>query len=181
MLTITIPKRISQWDSKNEVFISTKEFTIVLEHSLVSISKWESKYHKPFLSEDPKTHDEMLYYILCMTITQNIDLEIIKTMTKENLEVISDYIDNKMTATWFNEKKTPKSKEIITSEVIYYWMIALQIPSEYQKWHLNRLLTLIKVCNAKSKSSNKKVDKKEVLSKNAELNAARRKQLGSSG
>jgi hypothetical protein len=120
-----------------------------------------------------------------MTLTQNVDDVVYVALSQQNFEEISAYIDNKMTATWFSESKTspnvPGRKEIITSELIYYWMVALNIPFECQKWHLNRLLTLIKVCNAKAKATNKKTNKREVLSKNAELNAARRKKLGTSG
>lgn len=183
MLTITIPKR-KLWDSKNEVFIDIKEYTLALEHSLVSISKWESKWHIPFISDKEKTYEQTIDYIRCMTLTQNIDDAIYSALTKENLKEISEYINNKMTATWFNETNNPQTrgkKEVITSELIYYWMIALEIPFECQKWHLNRLLTLIKVCNAKAKAVNKKTNKRDILSRNAELNAARRKMLGTSG
>lgn len=188
MLTITIPKT-RLWDSKKEVFINTKEHTLSLEHSLVSISKWEAKWHKPFISDEKKTQDQTVDYIKFMTLTQNIDDAVYNALTKQNFEEISAYIENKMTATWFSENKNqpnvPGKKEVITSELIYYWMIALEIPFECQKWHLNRLLTLIKVCNAKAKAANSKkgsnVNKREILSNNAELNAARRKKLGTSG
>lgn len=187
MLTIVIPKR-RLWDSKNEVFINTKEYVLSLEHSLVSIAKWESKWHTPFISDEKKTQEQTVDYVKSMTLTQNVDEIAYDMLTKENFEEINNYIENKMTATWFSDQKGPKprpvKKQTITSELIYYWMIALEIPFECQKWHLNRLLTLIKVCEAKSKSannSNKNKNKKEILSKNAELNAARRKQMGTSG
>jgi len=184
MLTITIPKR-KLWNTQLEEFVDTKEYTLVLEHSLVSISKWEAKWHKPFISDEKKTQEQTIEYIKCMTLTQNVDENCYSMLTKENFEEITKYIDNKMTATWFSEplnKPTgPVKKEIITSELIYYWMIAYEIPAEYQKWHLNRLLTLIKVCNAKAKTANKKQSKKEILASNTELNAARRKKLGTSG
>jgi len=187
MLTITIPKS-RLWDTKEETFINIKEQTLSLEHSLVSISKWEAKWHKPFISDDKKTHEQTVDYVKCMTVTQNVDDAVYLGLTKENFEEITAYIENKMTATWFSEPKNtpqvPGKKEIITSELIYYWMIALEIPFECQKWHLNRLLTLIKVCNAKAKAANGKkssVNKREILANNAELNAARRKKLGTSG
>jgi len=187
MLTITIPKS-RLWDSKKEEFINTKEYTLSLEHSLVSISKWEAKWHKPFISDDKKTQEQTVDYIKFMTLTQNVDDNVYMALTKQNFEEITAYIDNKMTATWFSEPKngpqTPAKKEVITSELIYYWMIALEIPFECQKWHLNRLLTLVKVCNAKAKAANGKknsVNKREILANNAELNAARRKTLGTSG
>jgi hypothetical protein len=187
MLTITIPKS-RLWDTKEEAFINIKEQTLSLEHSLVSISKWEAKWHKPFISDEKKTQEQTLDYIKYMTLTQNVDNNVYNALTKENFEEITAYIENKMTATWFSEPKNtpqvPGKKEIITSELIYYWMIALEIPFECQKWHLNRLLTLIKVCNAKAKAANGKkssVNKREILANNAELNAARRKKLGTSG
>jgi len=183
MLTITIPKK-KLWDSKEEVFKILKEQTLTLEHSLVSISKWESKWHIPFISDDKKTKLQFIDYIKCMTVTQNVDDFVYNALTEENFKEIASYIDNKMTATWFSENKNeqkPMRKEVITNELIYYWMIALEIPFECQKWHLNRLLTLIKVCNAKAKSANKKQNKNDIMSRNAELNAARRKKLGSSG
>ncbi len=187
MLTITIPKS-RLWDTKEEEFINIKEQTLSLEHSLVSISKWEAKWHKPFISDEKKTQEQTLDYIKYMTLTQNVDNNVYNALTKENFEEITAYIENKMTATWFSEPKNtpqvPGKKEIITSELIYYWMIALEIPFECQKWHLNRLLTLIKVCNAKAKAANGKkssVNKREILANNAELNAARRKKLGTSG
>ena len=186
MLTIIIPPR-KMWNSEKEIFIDTKEYVITLEHSLVSISKWESKWHIPFISDTKKTHLQQLDYIKFMTLTQKVDDEAFNMLTKQNLKEISDYIDDKRTATWFGERKNkppgPVKKEVITSELIYYWMIALEIPFECQKWHLNRLLTLVKVCNAKAKLANKgkKGNKKETLASNAEINAARRKALGTKG
>lgn len=185
MLILTIPAQ-KLWDSKKEEFIYTKATTLSLEHSLVSISKWEAKYHKPFISDDKKTMVETLDYIKDMTITQNVDPLIYNSFTPDNFEAVSKYIDNKMTATWFREpkegeSKSPTRKEVITSELIYYWMIALEIPFECQKWHLNRLLTLIKVCNVKASNANKKQSKREILKSNSELNAARRKKLSTNG
>lgn len=171
------------WDEKNQVFISIKEQTLSLEHSLVSISKWESKWHKSFINTKEKTNEETLDYIRCMTITQNVDNIVYKILSQKNIDEVREYIENPMTATWFNDKKDgnqPIKKEVITSELIYYWMISLDIPFECQRWHLNRLLTLIRVCNIKNKSP-KKMGKKETLSNNAALNAARKKQLGTSG
>lgn len=185
MLTITIPKR-KMWDDENQIFIYTQEAKLVLEHSLVSISKWEAKWHKPFLSDTKKTQKQSIDYVRCMTITQNVDETVYNALTTDNLNEVTAYIDDKMTATWFadpknGQNKPPIKKEVITSELIYYWMIALEIPFECQRWHLNRLLTLIKICNIKGKSTNKKQSKKEIMSNNAALNAARRKQLNTSG
>jgi hypothetical protein len=180
MLQITIPA-VEQWDERKQEFITTKEQTLQLEHSLVSLSKWESKWCKPFLTKQEKTFEETLDYIKCMTITQNVDPEVYNYLTNKNIEEINNYIDAPMTATYFSDDKTVKSsREQITAELIYYWMIALNIPFECQKWHLNRLLTLIKVCNIKNQPP-KKRSRTEIMSRNAALNAARRKQLNTKG
>ena len=180
MLQITIPA-VELWDERKQEFVTTKEQTLQLEHSLVSLSKWESKWCKPFLTKQEKTFEETLDYIKCMTITQNVDPEVYNYLTNENIEEINKYIEAPMTATYFSDDKTAKSsREQITAELIYYWMIALNIPFECQKWHLNRLLTLIKVCNIKNQPP-KKRSRKEIMSRNAALNAARRKQLNTRG
>jgi len=180
MLRITIPA-VEQWDEAKQEFIYTKEQTLSLEHSLVSLSKWESKWCKAFLTKQEKTFEETLDYIKCMTLTQNVDPEVYNYLTNGNINEINEYIEAPMTATYFSDEKTSKtSREQITAELIYYWMIALNIPFECQKWHLNRLLTLIKVCNIKNQPP-KKRNKKEIMSRNAALNAARRKQLNTKG
>ena len=180
MLQITIPAK-ELWDEAKEEFISTKEQTLQLEHSLISLSKWESKWHKPFLSNDIKTEEETLDYIRCMTITQNVDPMVYKFIPINIREEIIEYINAPMTATWFNNEKHGKSSsEQTTSELIYYWMIAQNIPFECEKWHLNRLLTLIKVCNIKNQPP-RKMGKKARMSQQAALNAARRKQFNTRG
>ena len=180
MLEITIPE-VEQWDEVNQEFITSKEQVLRLEHSLVSLSKWESKWNKPFLDKKEKTREETIDYIKCMTLTQNVDPNTYNLLTKENIIEINKYISSPMTATTFREDPNKKgSREIITSEIIYYWMISLNIPFECQKWHLNRLLTLIKVCSIKQQPP-KKMSKRDVMSRNAALNAARRKQLNSKG
>lgn len=181
MLQITVPITPEGWDEEKQVFVEPKYKTLQLEHSLISLSKWESKWNKPFLSKEEKTFEETLDYIKCMTLTQNVDPEVYKHLTTKNITEINEYIHAPMTATTFSEDKTHKaSNEIITSEIIYYWMVSLNIPQEYQKWHLNRLLTLIRVCNIKNQP-NKKKSKKEILAENARLNAARKRKLGSRG
>ena len=180
MLRITIPA-VEQWDEAKQEFIYTKEQTLSLEHSLVSLSKWESKWCKPFLTKQEKTFEETLDYIKCMTLTQNVDPEVYNYLTNGNIKEINEYIEAPMTATYFSDEKTSKtSREQVTAELIYYWMIAFNIPFECQKWHLNRLLTLIKVCNIKNQPP-KKRSKKDIMSRNAALNAARRKQLNTKG
>ena len=180
MLQITIPA-VELWDERKQEFVTTKEQTLQLEHSLVSLSKWESKWCKAFLTKQEKTFEETLDYIKCMTITQNVDPEVYNYLTNKNIEEINNYIDAPMTATYFSDDKTAKiSREQVTAEIIYYWMIALNIPFECQKWHLNRLIALIKVCNIKN-APPKKRSKKEIMSRNAALNAARRKRLNTKG
>ena len=181
MLLIEIPIHPEGWDEVKEEFVPAEVKTLSLEHSLVSLSKWESKWNKPFLGKDEKTIEETLDYIKCMTLTKNVDPSVYEHLTSENVRQINEYIGAKMTATTFSQEPGgKKNSEIITSELIYYWMIALQIPFECQKWHLNRLLTLIRVCNIKNQPP-KKMSRREIMSRNAALNAARRKQLNTNG
>ena len=180
MLQITIPSAML-WDETKEEFIYTKEQTLQLEHSLVSLSKWESKWCKPFFSKREKTYEETLDYIKCMTLTQNVNPEVYNYITKSNVDQIDAYIKAPMTATYFTEDRRGRSNgEQVTAELIYYWMIALNIPMECQKWHINRLLTLVRVCNVKN-APPKKMSKRALMSRNAALNASRRKHLNSNG
>lgn len=180
MLHVTIPSR-EHWDEANQVFITNKEQKLQLEHSLVSISKWESKWHKAFMSSDNRTYEETIDYIRCMTITQNVDPDIYRFVTDDIVTQVNEYIANPMTATWFAEDKTGRrSSETITSELIYYWMISLNIPKECEKWHLNRLLTLVRVCNIKNQPP-KRMSKRETASRYAALNKARRQQMNTRG
>lgn len=180
MLQITIPA-VELWDERIEKFVKLKERTLQLEHSLVSVQKWESKWGKAFLSKNEKTDEEVTDYIRCMTITQNVDPDIYNYLTKENIDQINDYIQAPMTATTFPEDKTSRgSRKVITAEVIYSWMFSLQMPLECQKWHLNRLLTQIRACSALNQPA-KKMSKREIASQYAELNAARRQKLNSKG
>ena len=181
MLQITIPSR-EYYSNRTEMFASTKEQTLQLEHSLVSISKWESKWHKPFLGKEDKTIEETVDYIRCMTTTQNVIPFSKDDLSSENMDDVRDYINESMTATWFPPERNKKhSNEIVTAELIYYWMIALTIPFDpCQKWHLNRLLTLIQVCNLKN-GPQKKMSKKEILANNRALNESRKQGLHTSG
>ena len=181
MLQITIPAK-ELWDESRERFITIKEQRLQLEHSLVSLSKWESKWNKPFLSTESRTLEETKDYVRCMTITQNVDPMVYEFITDDVIEQVNEYINAKMTATWFNEKKTGKpNNEQTTSEIIYYNMISLNIPFECQKWHLNRLLTLIRVCDIKNNPNPKKMSRKEILSQNAAINEARLRKLNTKG
>lgn len=180
MLQITIPP-VEMWDELNQEFISSKGQTLQLEHSLVSLSKWESKWCKSFLSNKNMTPEESIDYIRCMTITQNVPDDVYNAIPDSIIKEVSDYIALPMTATWFSEEGNKSSgKETVTAELIYYWMISLNIPMECQKWHLNRLLTLIKVCNIKNQPP-KKRSKRDIMSRNAALNAARKKQFNTNG
>lgn len=180
MLQITVPAT-EEWDESKQEFVYTKETTLQLEHSLVSLSKWESKWCKPFFSDEDLTEEETIDYIKCMTITQNVNPEVYKCLTQENIYQVRDYISAPMTATYFSKDRNGRpSREIVTSELIYYWMISLNIPFECQKWHLNRLLTLIRVCNIKNKPP-KKMSRREIMERNAALNESRKKQLNTKG
>lgn len=180
MLQINVPGK-EFWDEANEVFVYSEDKTLVLEHSLVSLSKWESKWKKPFLTDKPLNKEELIYYVRCMTITQNVSDDVYERITPQLLEQIMDYTQDPMTATWIREEKTGKrGSEQITSELIYYWMVSMNIPFECQKWHLNRLLTLIRICSIKNQPA-KNMKHGDVLRQYAAINAARRKQTGSRG
>lgn len=182
MLYIVVPLSPEGWDEEKQEFISPKEITLQLEHSLVSISKWESKWCKSFIHTKEKTDEEIIDYVKCMTLNKSVDPDVYNHLTSFNVRQIEKYIEAPMTATHISEdKKSKGSREIVTSELIYYWMIALNIPiAECQKWHLNRLLTLIRVCNVKNQPP-KKMNKKDIMRRNAALNAARRKQYNTKG
>ena len=180
MLYITIPAQ-ELFDESTMEFINAKEQTLQLEHSLVSLSKWESRWCKPFLTNRKKTDEETLDYIKCMTLTQNVKPETYNRLTAENINKIQEYINAPMTATTFYEESKGKgNKEQTTAELIYYWMIALNIPMDCQKWHLNRLLTLIRVCNIKNQPPKKK-SQREIMMQNRALNEARRKKYNTTG
>ena len=181
MLQIKVPA-LEQWDDAKQEFIVLKEQTLQLEHSLVSLSKWESKWCKSFLSsKEDMTEEQAIDYIRCMTLNHDVDPETYKCLPNNIIEKIYDYIYAPMTATILPKDRSRKnSREPITSELIYYWMVALNIPFECQKWHLNRLITLIGVCNIKN-APPKKRSQRDIMSRNAALNASRRKRLNSRG
>ena len=178
MLCIKV-KQMELFDDDKQEFIKIEEQELLLEHSLVSISKWESKWHKPFISSD-KTAEELFDYIRCMNInTVNNEL-VYKYLSDDDINKINEYISDPMTATTFFEQNSNGKKEIITSELIYFWMVTFKIPIECEKWHLNRLLTLIRICSIKN-TPPKKMSKNEIMSRNAQLNAMRKQQLHTSG
>lgn len=179
MLEITIPGW-EYYDEENNEFVYYDAETVQLEHSLVSISKWESKWCKPFLDGKNKTLEEIIDYIRCMCVTDNVDKTVFDRLTEDNLISINQYMEQPMTATTFSNDKRSVGREIITSEVIYYWMIAFNIPFECQHWHLNRLLTLVKICNIKNNPP-KKMSRQEILARNKALNEARKREMQTRG
>ena len=180
-LKITIPK-MELFDEAKQEFVYVKETNLMLEHSLVSISKWESKWCKPFLSDDnTKTAAELRDYVRCMTLTQNVDPEVYNFLTDRNMLEVNNYIDSRMSATTFHDSRNGgRGREQITSELIYYWMVAYNIPFECQKWHLNRLLNLIRICGIKG-GDQKKMSNNEIYNQNRALNQARRKKYHTKG
>ncbi len=180
MKKIHIPETKLFNPNTNEI-TTIKEQDIQLEHSLVSISKWEQKWHKSFLGTKEKSQEEMADYIRCMCMTQNVDPQVFQYMPEEKLKEIGEYIADPMTATTFSNDKKGGGNEILTNEIIYWQMITLGIPVEFQKWHLNRLLTLIKVCSIKNNPNKTKMSRSEIMARNRQLNKARRAANHSAG
>ncbi len=185
MLEILIPEQHHELfiEDTNEFLppIDIKETKIKLEHSLVSLKKWEQRWHKPFLSDSDKTDEELKDYIKCMTLNDDIDPEVYNWIPEDSIKQISDYISNPMTASWINESGSKGyPKEVITSEIIYYWMVTLNIPVEFENWHLNQLLTFIKIVNIKN-GKTEKLDKDTAARQRAALNAKRRAMYKSKG
>lgn len=173
MLEIIVPER-ELFNAKKQEFIYLKEQKLVLEHSLISVSKWESKWKKPFLDRKQKTIEESVDYVRCMLLNKDVNPSVLEHLTDDIFVRINAYIEDGMTATWFSDKNQRRgnSGQVVTSEIIYYWMVAFRIPFSCEKWHLNRLLTLIKVCEQKN-APKKKMKLKDIYARNAALNAAR--------
>lgn len=173
---------IELFDDSTQEFITVKPVVLRLEHSLVSLSKWEMKWKKPFLDKKGHGIEETKDYIRCMTLNQNVDPRVYDSLTDSHIKMVTEYIEDSHTATWFSENHQPRpNSQIVTSELIYSWMVAYRIPFETcQKWHLNRLLTLIRICGIQN-SPDKKMSKSAIMSQNRALNAARRKKYGTKG
>lgn len=181
MLTLTVPG-VELFDNETQKFSTTETTVLELEHSLVSLSKWESKWNIPFLGRDEKTNAQIIDYVKLMTLTPDVPDEVYLRLSDENYEQINGYINSKQTATWFREDpNSPKNREIITAEIIYYWMIALKIPQEYQWWHLARLFTLVRVLNQKNQPPKKAGNTQSAAAQRRALNEARQRQYNTTG
>lgn len=180
MLTITIPGEESFNDDTAQ-FVYGPTTVLDLEHSLVSLSKWEAKWETPFLTSSQMTDEQMLDYIRYMGVPQSLSPEQLKLLRPQDLERINAYIGAKMTATWFSEDESGRaSREIITSEVIYYWMVSYSIPIECESWHLNRLITLIRVFNHKN-APEKKTPAHDLAAQRRRINEERKKKYNTTG
>lgn len=181
MLIVTIPS-LELFDERTSMFVNTEEIELQMEHSLVTLSEWESKWEQPFLKPEPKTTEQTYSYLQIMVRNRNVSIEEIKRLPDSEIEKINDYIESKMTATWFNEMASsrPASREMVTNELIYHWMVALNVPWEAEHWHLNRLITLLRVIDAKNQKP-KKMPRNEQLARQRELNAQRKAKLGTNG
>lgn len=180
MLKFTVVMGEDLFDDELQEFVEQERFTLELEHSLVTLSKWEAVWEKPYMGSEKKTTEEVMGYVKAMCLTPDVPPEVFQKLNAEHFAAINKYVDSKMSATWFNEKPAPGRKEIITSEIIYYWMISLNIPLECEHWHLNRLITLIKVCSQKNAPA-KKMNKADMAAERHKLNAQRRAEHNTSG
>lgn len=178
-LSITIPG-VESWDDEKQVFVYSEECRLVLEHSLVSLTKWESVFKKSFIALGPKTPEETLAYIHAMSLDDSVPGEVLFRLTEDNVKEINEYIESSMTATTFRDMPGRPSREIITNDIIRYWMVSYQIPLEYENRHLNQLFTLIRVISEKNKPQ-KKVSASEAAAQRSALNAQRRAQYGTAG
>lgn len=180
MLKIYVPSK-DLFDNRTGEFIYVTGGDVTLEHSLFSIAQWESKWKKPFLTpRQPLTPEESVDYVRCMVVDGTADWGAYNFITDETMRQIQEYINDPMTATTFGKTNDPPNREIITAEILYWQMTVLGIPIEFEKRHLNQLLTLIKVCSIKN-SPKKKMSRKEIYKRNRELNAARKRQLHTKG
>ena len=180
MLTVRVPLA-ETFNDDTQMFEVSKSFDLDLEHSLASMSKWEQSFERPFLGSEDKTPEETIAYIMMMAIDPKTPLEIFAKLSKEDFEEINRYISAKMTATWFREEPNHRpSREIITAEVIYQWMIHHNVWLEAENWHINKLLTLLRVCTEKTKQP-KKMNRRQQIAERQRLNAERLAKNGGRG
>lgn len=180
MKEIFIPRQ-SLWNKQTEKFIEIEAQTIKLEHSLRSIRLWESKWKKSYIFTKEKTVEEAFDYIKHMTLNR-VNPNVYYALTEEDVLSIKKYIEDPMTATTIdNIQKKQSSNEIVTAELIYYWMIAQNIPWQFENWHINQLMTLIEVCALKNDPNPKKMSRNEIFARNKALNAQRKAALKSRG
>ena len=180
MLTIIVPG-LELFNNETQKFTRTEELLLELEHSLVSLSKWESKWNIPFLGRDQKTNEQIIDYVKLMTLNEVSD-DVFLRLSEDNYNQINEYVNSKQTATWFREESNrPVNREIITAEIIHYWMISLQVPQEYQYWHINKLFTLIRVLNQKNQPKKKQGMTQSAAAQRRALNEARQRQYGTTG
>lgn len=181
MLLLTLPAERG-FNEETEEFVNFPEVTLRLEHSLISIHKWEAKWHKSYLDNKHFTIEEQLDYIRCMSLDPNLDLNTIRRLRKEDLIKIREYIADPMTATTIKHRNNRPNNtgQFVTAELIYYWMTEFGIPFECNKWHINQLLALIEICSVKQ-NPGKKMNRQEAAMMRASANEARRRRLGSRG
>lgn len=186
MLELILPLGDETFDEETEKFVKPPTMTIELEHSLFSLSKWESKWEKPFLGKDAKSDEETLSYIRCMIVTSGVTDEMLSRLNNDHLHQVNAHISSAQTATWFREDNAPQTgaakREVITAEIIYHWMVALTIPFDpCEHWHLNKLLALIRVCNEKNNPKKKRQSPGTIAQQRRQLNAQRKAQYGTTG
>ena len=179
MLEITVPANEIYLPGENR-FVAVPSCTLTLEHSLISIAKWESKWHIPYLNAKKRSRAQEFDYIRCMAVGPVKNEYVFLVLTPENIAQIRAYMEESMTATTFSKGQRSISREVVTAETLYCRMFANNIPMECQKWHLNRLLTLIRVCDAKN-GPKSKMTKRQTAAHYAEQNALRRAKYNSRG
>lgn len=179
MLDIIIPAT-EQFDERTMQFVETKEQKLTLEHSLISISKWEAKWKISYIDTKDKTRDQRLDYIRCMSLKGDISDDVLYSIAPQEMQKINNYINDSMSATVVKNTGGSASNQFTTSELIYSWMVGYQIPVEFEKWHLSRLLTLIKVISEENKPK-KKMTPSEIAARNKALNAKNRAKYHSRG
>jgi hypothetical protein len=181
MLTLTIGGT-EVFNEEDQTFSVVDSTVLQLEHSLLSLSKWESKTLKPFLSTDKKTPRELELYVEAMIITSDFEPDIVRRFSQKDLDAVNAYINSSESATTFGNMPETKGRgEIVTSELIYYWMVMFNIPFHpCETWHLNRLLALIRIANIKN-SKSKKMSRHELVARNRALNEERRAKLNTRG